>query len=205
MNLPRANTRISKFEGRLLMSLLTELVGAMTAQAPVNDLSNKVGGSNAQISSLISAALPLLMQSKTNNASSPAGAASLLSALAQHTNTAPVAQQISNADLIDGGKIIGHILGNNSASVMNSLAQQSGLNTNQVSSVLGSIAPALMSSMSAATLQKPKQKKPGVDLSVGLDLKDIIGIYSALNSAKPQQQTQNAANPLLGLLGSFLG
>ena len=60
MNLPRANTRISKFEGRLLMSLLTELVGAMTAQAPVNDLSNKVGGSNAQISSLISAALPLL-------------------------------------------------------------------------------------------------------------------------------------------------
>ena len=141
MNLPRANTRISKFEGRLLMSLLTELVGAMTAQAPVNDLSNKVGGSNAQISSLISAALPLLMQSMTNNASSPAGAASLLSALAQHTNTAPVAQQISNADLIDGGKIIGHILGNNSASVMNSLAQQSGLNTNQVSSVLGSIAP----------------------------------------------------------------
>ena len=103
MNLPRANTRISKFEGRLLMSLLTELEGAMTAQAPVNDLSNKVGGSNAQISSLISAALPLLMQSMTNNASSPAGAASLLSALAQHTNTAPVAQQISNADLIDGG------------------------------------------------------------------------------------------------------
>ena len=182
------------------MSLLTELVGAMTAQAPVNDLSNKVGGSNAQISSLISAALPLLMQSMTNNASSPAGAASLLSALAQHTNTAPVAQQISNADLIDGGKIIGHILGNNSASVMNSLAQQSGLNTNQVSSVLGSIAPALMSSMSAATLQKPS-----VDLSDGLDLKDIIGIYSAFNSSKPQQQTQNAANPLLGLLGSFLG
>ena len=187
------------------MSLLTELMGAMTAQAPVNDLSKKTGGSSAQITSLISAALPLLMQSMTNNASSPAGAASLLGALAQHTNTAPVAQQISNADVIDGGKIIGHILGNNSASVMNSLAAQSGLNTNQVSSVLGSIAPALMSSMSAATLQKPKQNKPGVDLSDGLDLKDIIGIYSALNSNKPQQQTQSASNPLLGLLGSFLG
>ncbi len=188
------------------MSLLTELVGAMTAQAPVNDLSNKVGGSNSQISSLITAALPLLMQSMTNNASSPAGAASLLGALAQHTNTAPVAEQISNADLIDGGKIIGHILGNNSASVMNSLAAQSGLNTNQVSSVLGSIAPALMSSMSAATLQKPtqkKKKKTGIDLSDGLDLKDIIGIYSALN--QPQQAQQTATNPLLGLLGSFLG
>ena len=187
------------------MSLLNELVGAMTAADPVNDLSKKTGGSNAQISSLISSALPMLMQSMTNNASSPAGASSLLGALAQHTNTAPIAQQISNADQADGEKIIGHILGGNSASVMNSLAAQSGLNAGQVSSVLGSIAPALLSSMSAATLgkpqQKPQQAKPAVDLSDGLDLKDVLGL---LNQAKPQQQ-QQAANPLASLLSSFLG
>ncbi len=183
------------------MSLVNELVSAMSETESVDDLCRKTGGSNTQITKLLALALPLLIKSMSNNASSPAGASSLLGALSQHTNTAPIAQQITNADVIDGGKIIGHILGNNSSSVMNSLAAQSGLNTNQVNSVLGNIAPALMSSMSAATLQQAKPK-PGVDLSDGLDLKDVLGL---INQAKPQQQQQQAANPLMSLLGSFLG
>ncbi len=188
------------------MNLLAILLKTLLSKNTLSALAKKTGLTPAKLKKLIPLALPLLLKYLTSNASSQSGALSLLGALGQHTSKKSLPAQIEEADQVDGGKIIGHILGNNSASVMNSLAAQSGLNTNQVSSVLGSIAPALMSSMSAATLQKPtqkKKKKTGIDLSDGLDLKDIIGIYSALN--QPQQAQQTATNPLLGLLGSFLG
>ena len=89
----------------------------------------------------------------TSNASSQQGAASLLGALAQHTDTASVASQIANADTADGNAIIGHILGSDQAATVSQLAAQTNLSEEQVSSVLGNIAPALMSSLSAANTE----------------------------------------------------
>ena len=76
------------------MDLLSSLLGSMTSSTAVDSISQKSGGSSDQVSSLVSAALPLLLGSMTNNASTEKGASSLLNALSQHTSTAPVEEQI---------------------------------------------------------------------------------------------------------------
>ena len=133
------------------MNLLDMLTGAMTSQESVDALAGKTGASADQTSSLISAALPLLMGALTNNASSENGAQSLLGALSQHTDTNTMAQQLASADVEDGEKIIEHILGGNSANVIQSLSGQTGMDSSQVSSMLNNMAPAMMSGLSAVT------------------------------------------------------
>lgn len=98
-----------------------------------------------------------------------------MGALSQHTDTANIAEQIANADTQDGAAIIGHILGSEQGADIAQLAQQSGISENQVSSVLSSIAPALMSSLSAA------------------------------NTANVQQATQQSSGGLGSILGGLFG
>ena len=186
------------------MDLLNLFTGAMTSQSSVNTLSEKTGASNAQIRKLLILALPLIIKAMTSNASSQNGASSLLSALTQHKNTASLDTQIKEADTEDGAKIIGHILGGNSQSVMNSLASQSGMSTNQVSSVLANIAPALLSGVSAAKDSAVSQQKSGIDLSDGFDMKDLIGIFGAA-SAKPQTSAADSASSGMSLLSALTG
>ena len=157
------------------MSLLSTLLGGLSDDNAVNATSEKTGISSDIIGGLISAAVPLLLKKLTSNAQSQQGASSLLGALSQHTDTANIAEQIANADTQDGAAIIGHILGSEQSADIAQLAQQSGVSENQVSSVLSSIAPALMSSLSAA------------------------------NTANVQQATQQAAQQTSGGLGSLLG
>ena len=186
------------------MDLLNLFTGAMTSQPTVNTLSEKTGASNAQIKKLLILALPLIIKAMTSNASSQNGASSLLSALTQHKSTASLDTQVKEADAEDGAKIIGHILGGNSQSVMNSLAAQSGMNSDQVSSVLANIAPALLSGVSAANDTAVSQQQSGIDLSDGLDMKDLIGIFGAA-SAKPQASASDSASSGMSLLSALTG
>ena len=194
------------------MSLLETLLKSMTNDAALDSMSRRSGGNSDQMATLVTAALPVLLQALTANASSKSGAASLQEALSQHTETGTVAQQVESADLADGAKILQHILGGNQASVMNNLSQESGLNQAQVGSALGALAPVLLSSLSAASQRTPsapaQPRKPAIDLSDGIDASDVLGFMQMMSSARgnaqaaPQQQQQSAfdGSDLLGLL-----
>ena len=85
-----------------------------------------------------------------------------------------MADQISGADEEDGAKIIRHILGDQSETVVNSLAKDTDLDGADVSKALSNIAPALMSGLSAATTSASKVDlsdfcKKFIDLSSDLD------------------------------------
>ena len=188
------------------MNLLQLLLGTLTTNDSVNSASKKTGVSSKSISRLLMVAVPLLISYMTKNASKKEGAQSLLGALTQHTSTDTVSQQIANADTNDGAKIIAHILGQDQNAIVNNLAKESNLTTSEVNSVLNSIAPALLNSLSTATTattNKPqttaKKKKTGskVDLSDGIDLSDVFGLLSGATST----QTSSPASLLGGLLG----
>ena len=172
------------------MSLLSTLLGSMTSQSSVQSLSGNTGLSGKQISALLTLALPILLKAMTSNASSQQGASSLLGALSQHTNPGnkSTAQQIDEADTGDGEKIIHHILGKDTDKVVNQLAGQTDLSTDQVNSVLAQMAPALLSGVNDATNQAKKEsakgKTSGFDLSDGFDMKDVKGILGAVSSGK---------------------
>lgn len=163
------------------MSLLSTLIGSMSTDESAEAISRKTGIPKLAVGALIAAALPMLIKKLTSNASSQQGAASLLGALTQHTDTAPVANQIANADTADGNAIIGHILGSDQAATVNQLAAQANLSEEQVSSVLGNIAPALMSSLSAANTENVQanvqalEEKPASGGGLGSLLGGILG------------------------------
>lgn len=189
------------------MSLLETLLTSMTSSSSLDSMSRRTGGSNDQMAALITAALPILLRAMTANASTQSGAASLNEALGQHTATGSVAEQFATADMDDGAKILQHILGRNSSSVMNGLSSQSGLSNDQVGSALSALAPVLLSSLSAASNQAPVQRqRPAIDLSDGIDASDIMGFMQMMSSAqggaqcRPQNQASFDGSDLLGLL-----
>ena len=187
------------------MSLLETLLTSMTSSSSLDSMSRRTGGSNDQMAALITAALPILLRAMTANASTQSGAASLNEALGQHTGTG--SEQFETADVDDGAKILQHILGRNSSSVMNGLSSQSGLSNDQVGSALSALAPVLLSSLSAASNQAPVQRqRPAIDLSDGIDASDIMGFMQMMSSAqggaqrRPQNQASFDGSDLLGLL-----
>lgn len=171
------------------MNLLDMLSGSLTADSSVDALAGKTGASSDQTSSLINAALPILMGALTNNASSQDGAQSLLGALSQHTDMGSMAQQLMTADEEDGEKIIQHILGGNSQSVIQSLSGQTGMDSSQVSSLLNNMAPAMMSGLSAATTQASN-----APAGEALDFSSLMGAFGG-------SQGGGASGLLGGLLG----
>ena len=130
------------------MSLLKLLMKMMLSSNSTNALSQNTGVSTDLLKKLLPLALPLLLKAMTSNASSNDGALSLLNAVGQHKTDRDMADQLKEADAEDGSKIIGHILGANKDAEILSLAQQTGLSNDQVSSVLSNIAPSLLSGMS---------------------------------------------------------
>lgn len=161
------------------MNLINFLMDSMSSESSVEALAQKSGSTTKQTSSLLSLALPLLIQYMTQNASSQGGAQSLANALTQHTDTSSMVQQFSNADNQDGNAIIGHILGNDSGAVVDSLAQQTGMGNDQVLNILGNMAPGMMSGLSAATTTaQTNQQQAG-----SFDFTDLLGSFGGTSSS----------------------
>lgn len=183
------------------MNLLGSILKALLADGALKALAKKTGLDQSALKKLLPLALPLLLKMLTRNASDKEGASSLLGALTQHTSKKPVQEQIDEADIDDGRKIIGHILGREKGASLLSLASQSGLSQEQVDSALSGIAPVLLSVLSAASGGKNgKNGKSGkFDLSDGLDLGDVAAILGSANLSSAQKPKES------GLLGALLG
>ena len=152
------------------MNLLAILLKTLLSKNTLSALAKKTGLTAAKLKKLIPLALPLLLKYLTSNASSQSGALSLLGALGQHNTAKALPEQIAEADVEDGSKILGHIFGKNAESEITALASQSGLSGKEVNTALDSIAPVLLSSLNTAASSAKKK----VDLSDGLDLSEVM-------------------------------
>ena len=171
------------------MDLLNLLMGSMTEESSVDEISRSAGLSKKTTRMLILLAIPILIKYLTKNASSSSGAQSLAGALSQHTSTVPMTQQFANANTQDGNAIIGHILGSNSNDVVNQLAAQSGATPDQVANILSNIAPGLLSGVSAATASAQQSQGAG-----GFDFSNLLGSFGG------QQSTAASGGSLLSSL-----
>ena len=185
------------------MNLLNILLKTMLTDTAITALAKKTGLSSAQLKKLLPLAIPLLLKFLTKNASNESGALSLLGALSQHTDQKVLSDQIDEADTEDGGKIINHIFGSESEDVTNQLALESGMSQRDVNSALAGIAPALMSGLSAAT--NSVSSAPKVDLSDGLDLSDLMGMFVGTQQAQSQPSGGGLLSGLLGGNNAGLG
>ena len=194
------------------MNLVDMLTTSMTTESSVKALSEKAGASESQTSSFLQMALPVLINYMTQNASSQSGAQSLATALTQHTDTSSMTQQFGNADVQDGNAIIQHILGNDSSQVTNVLAQQTNMEQSQAQSLLGNMAPGLLSGLSAAASSAQNSQQAGsYDFSGllssfggGAQQETAASGNSGLLSLT-QEQPSSGSSSGMGLLGSLMG
>ena len=174
------------------MNLLQLLLKSMISSQSVNSVSKKTGLSTELVTKLIVAAIPVLIKYMTKNASSQSGALSLLGALTQHNVTKTMAEQIDEVDEVDGGKIIGHILGNDTDKVVRALSDETGAKAADVTKTLGSIAPALLAGLAAAANAAHSMDKAD-DV---FDLGDLLAMFAGQTAAQQQVQQQSVLSSL---------
>ena len=115
----------------------------------VRTLAASAKADEAQVTAVLSDALPVLVGKMSDNASTKEGAESLNKALNDHRTggAIDVASFLQNADGADGQKILGHILGDDRDAATKALSKKSGLSSSKVSTILSLVAPLLLSQL----------------------------------------------------------
>ena len=183
------------------MFSLQDLLGQQQGNEAVEQISQNVGAEPSAVNTAIQAALPMILGSLANNATTPQGANSLNAALEQDHDGSILNNLGGLGDMIfggggqapaprqaDAGGILGHILGGNQGPVVNEVSNQSGLGTGQVAQILMMLAPIVM-----GYLGRQKQQQ-----GVGAD--GLGGLLGGLLGG--QQQTGYSTGAAAG--GGFL-
>ena len=180
------------------MNLLNVLLKVLLADAAIKALSGKTGLSSSSLKKLLPLAIPLLLRYMTNNASSQSGALSLLGALTQHSNFRSAEEMLAEADEEDGGKIVQHILGDDTNRAVEMLAEETNLSSGEVNRGLNGLAPVLLTVLASA-MHSANNQSNSAQQGGALDLSNLLNVFGGSSVQQPVQQSSG------GLLGSLLG
>ena len=188
------------------MFSLQDLLGQQQGNEAVEQISTNVGAEPSAVNTAIQAALPMILGSLANNASTPQGAESLNSALEQDHDGSILNNLGGLGSLIFGGQqeappprqadaggILGHILGTNQGPVVQEVSNKSGLQMGQVAQILMMLAPIVM-----GYLGRQKQEQ-----GVGTD--GLGGLLGGLLGGQAQAAApQSSGNPMIDMASSYL-
>lgn len=174
---------------------MNSLISTLMSSDSLDGISQVTHTSSEDTRSVLSAALPLLLsgaQAQSQNANT---AASFGNALFSHgqQNTSNVSSFLQGVDLIDGGKIIGHLLGLNNNNALSMISQQTGVNNQNTGNILAAAAPLLMSLLG----QQSSQSSSGA-----AGLTSLLGGLLGGSSGSGNSTAGALGGVLLNLLGS---
>lgn len=163
-------------------------IGSLVSEGGVSAISKRTKLSKQDVAKVLSAGIPALVGGMRRNAGAAEGAESLSRALADHSaaDTSKPAEFLKNADLKDGKKILGHVLGSDQDALVEQISRASGVSKGKTTTILALVAPLLLSLLGS-------QSSGG---SGGL-----LGMLGGLLGGQQQPQQQSSG----GLLGSLLG
>lgn len=178
---------------------MNALLSTMLSGDSVESIGKLAGASTDEVKSVLGSALPQLLSGAQGQATDQATAEGFAQALSDHAlaDTSDVRGFLSGVDLIDGGKIIAHLLGGNLNSTTTAAAASSGLDAAKVSKILAIAAPLLMSLLGKQTGQAGGDAAGiGTLMSAFLGKTDTASLVQTLLFGKKKQK---------GLLGLLLG
>ena len=188
------------------MFSLQDLLGQQQGNEAVEQISNNVGAEPSAVNTAIQAALPMILGSLANNASTPQGAESLNNALEQDHDGSILNNLGGLGSLIFGGQqeappprqadaggILGHILGGNQGPVVQEVSNKTGLEMGQVAQILMMLAPIVM-----GYLGRQKQEQ-----GVGTD--GLGGLLGGLLGGQAQAAApQSSGNAMIDMASGYL-
>lgn len=166
---------------------LNSIMGLLS-KGGVSAISKRTKLSQSEVANVLSAGVPILLTGMQRNSATEAGARSLCGALSEHSaaDVSDPGAFLKNADLKDGKKILGHVLGDDQKSIVEQVSKASGVSSGKTTTILALIAPLLLSLLGG------QQQQQGSGFNV-------LGLLGGLLGGG-QQQSSSA-----GLLGALLG
>lgn len=189
---------------------ITSLIGTLLSSDSISGVSKTTKSSSSDVTSVLTAALPMLLNGAQAQAEDKSTAAGFSKALASHgkEDTSDLSSFLSKVDMEDGSKIIAHLLGSDDSAV-ETIAKKAGTNTKTTSNVLSAAAPLLMSLLGQKNNDDDDDGALGsiaAALIKNVDVGDVIGgLLGAGSSKKKASSKKDGTAELLGdLLGSLL-
>ena len=201
---------------------LKKLTSTLLSSDSIKGLSSVTGASKGEVSSVLTEALPALLNGANGQAKDAGTAKGFADALAQHAkdDTGNLTSFLGNVDLGDGAKIIGHLLGSDKDSLTKAVSKKTGVSASKIGQILSAAAPLLMSLLGKQA-DEDEEKESGVGALLGnlLDNVDVGSLLSGLTSTdtssssstgkKKKKKTakkdsESNASGLMGLLGKLL-
>lgn len=184
-------------------------IGALISGGGLDALSKRTKVGKEDIAKVLSVGIPALVGGMRRNAGAEAGAQSLAKALADHSaaDTSDAAAFLKNADLKDGKKILGHVLGDDQKKLVDELSRATGVTKGKTTSLLALAAPLLLSVLGSQNNSQQQQSSSGSGL-MGL-LGGLLGggqssggslLGGLLGGGSSQQQSSSSGGSLLGSL-----
>ncbi|WP_404384000.1 DUF937 domain-containing protein [Knoellia locipacati] len=191
---------------------------------PLDQLAQELGADPQEVQQAAQTALPALLGGLQANAQDPAGASSIVEALAQHDDDlVRGGVDLGQVDRADGEKIASHIFGSNEEQVYSALGA-SGAGGGLVKRLIPILAPIVLSYLAnrvlkggggglggGATQAPADNTAQGGPGSLDSMLQDVLGGALGGGTATqqapaPTQQTQpSAGGSILDVLGGLLG
>lgn len=112
----------------------------------LKQLGNSVNANPAEVEKAAKIGLPTILEQISRNASTKEGKESLANALDQHKedDLTDVLGFLKGVDTKDGSKILEHVFSGKNQKIQNSIAKQSGMDSNQVSGLMSMLAPMVL-------------------------------------------------------------
>ena len=204
---------------------INSLLGTMLSEESVKSVSARTGASDDEVRSILSSALPAMLQGAQQQSAGSDTAQSFANALTQHgkDDTADLASFLGNVDMDDGEKIVAHLLGANGASAV---SEKAGVSSRTTGSVLSTAAPLLLALLGQETKKKKKKKTESAakkdedeeeettpsdasdlmsTLLSNVDMTSIIlGLLGVEATGKKKKKKKSSGSAVVDLLGKLL-
>ncbi len=178
-------------------------VEQILAGLPMASLAEQLGVDPGTAEAAVRQALPALLGGMQANAADPAGAASLASAVDEHSpDLVTGGVDLDQVDTADGEKIVGHVFGENSDQVAQTLGGSLGGSNDLVKKLLPLLAPIVLSYLA----QRMRGGAGGTGEQGSGGIGDLLGsILGGLGGASGTGGQTAPSGSVLDILGGLLG
>ncbi|WP_111707867.1 DUF937 domain-containing protein [Lutibacter citreus] len=170
------------------MAGILDLLNSDLGKTLISGASKQFGQDEGKTANALGAALPLILGAMKNNASSPEGAAGLLSALGNDKHSGGILDNLGSIlggggvddDVLkDGAGILGHVFGGREQNVAQAVSKSSGIDLASAMNILKVAGPLVMGAIGKESRQKGVADQNGIG--------DLLG--GMLGGASNEQQS----------------
>ncbi len=165
---------------------LLKLAGTLLSSDSVDGLSERTGSSGNDVSSVLTKALPVLLEGANSQAKGKSSSKGFAAALSDHAkdDTSNLSKFLGNVDMADGAKIITHLLGSGEDNTVSEIADDSGVDKANTAAILSAAAPLLLSLLGQQTEKEDKKEAAGDLVGVLLENVDVSSLVTGLLTGK---------------------